>query len=88
MRAGRTRTTPASERVDHYSFMIGGFRMNLCRTGECALSEVLDVDLSAEERQRLARIDALLRAVAACDRHRATAPDGVDPRSVRSSAKW
>ena len=88
MRAGRTRTTPASERVDHYSFMIGGFRMNLCRTDEWALSEVLDVDSSAAERQRLARVDALLRAVAACDRHVATAPDGADPRSVRSKAKW
>jgi hypothetical protein len=48
------------------------------------VSEVFDVDLSAEERLRLERVDALLRAVAACDRHGAVAPDGVDPRSVRS----
>lgn len=61
--------------------------MNLCRTGECVLSEVLNADLSAEERQQLARIDALLRAVAACDRHLATAPAGIDPGSVRSNAK-
>ena len=61
--------------------------MNPCRTDEWALSEVLDVDSTAEERQRLARVDALLRAVAACDRDVATAPDGVDPRSVRSDTK-
>lgn len=49
---------------------IGGFRMNGSRTCEWALSEVIEVDLSPEELQRLTRVDALLRAVAACDRAR------------------
>ena len=62
--------------------------MNLSRKGEWALSEVLDVDLPPEERQELARVDALLRAVAACDRQSAIALDGADPRSIRRGAKW
>jgi hypothetical protein len=62
--------------------------MDLRGTGEWALSEVLDADLSAEEWRRLARVDALLRAVAACDRHGAIAPGCVDLRSVRNGAKW
>jgi hypothetical protein len=61
--------------------------MNLCRTGEWALSDVIDADLSPEELRRLAKVDALLRAVAACDLH-GVAPYCVDPRSVRSDAKW
>ena len=61
--------------------------MNLRRTGERALREAIDIDLPPEELRRLERVDALLRAVAACDRDVATAPDGVDPRSVRSDAK-
>jgi hypothetical protein len=62
--------------------------MNLCRAGEWVPSEVLAADLSVEQRQRLARVDALLRLVAARDRREAAARDGVDPRGVRRDDKW
>ena len=44
--------------------------MNLSRTAEQALRELIDGDPSPEELQRLARVDALLRQVAARDRDR------------------
>jgi len=62
--------------------------MNLSRQGEWALSDVIEADISPEELRRLSRVDALLRAVSACDRHGTGALDCVDPRSVRSNAKW
>jgi hypothetical protein len=51
-----------------------------------ALSEALDVELPPEKLQRLARVDALLRAVAASDRHRIIAPNGGDSRGMGSDA--
>jgi hypothetical protein len=59
----------------------------MCGTDVWALSEVLDGDLPPEELQRLARVDALLRAVTACDRRSAIAPNGAEPRSVEGEAR-
>lgn len=56
--------------------------MNQSRCGERPQSDVIHVDLPSEELERLARVDALLRAVAARDRHGAMTLDCVDPRSV------
>jgi hypothetical protein len=70
--------------------------MNQNRAGERPLNDVIDVELPFEELERLARVDALLRVVAAYDRGDAIAVSGrrtaartrVAPGSVRRRAKW
>jgi len=49
--------------------------MTESRATERPLGDVIDVDLPAEELERLARVDALLRVAAAHDRH----PPGAGP---------
>jgi hypothetical protein len=61
--------------------------VNQWRVGEVApLGELIDVDLPPEELQRLARVDALLRAVAACDRQ-AAGLTRIEPRGPGTCAR-
>jgi hypothetical protein len=70
--------------------------MNQNGAGERPLNDVIEVDLPFEELEPLARVDALLRVVAAYDLGdtialngwRAAAGTRVDPQSVRRRAKW
>jgi hypothetical protein len=60
--------------------------MSTCGTDVRALSEALDVDLPPEKLQRLARVDALLRAVATSDRSGSVASNGGDSRGIGGDA--
>jgi hypothetical protein len=67
--------------------------MYQCRADERPLNDRIDVDLPTEELDRLARVDALLRVVAAHDRsdrrdREAAARRRVDLRRARRRAKW
>ena len=50
--------------------------MNQNSAGARPLNQMIDVDLPFEELERLARVDALLRVIAAHDRSDAIAPSG------------
>jgi len=50
--------------------------MNENTAGARPLNDMIDVDLPFKELERLARVDALLRVVAAHDRRDAIAPSG------------